>query len=86
MSVQTEFEQAAVRVKGLTAQPDEVLLELYGLYKQATLGDVSGDEPGMFDFVGRAKYDAWAERRGMAKDEAMRAYAALVDRLAGGRR
>jgi len=83
MSVQTEFEQAAVRVKGLPAQPDEVLLQLYGLYKQATLGDVSGDEPGMFDFVGRAKYDAWAERRGMAKDEAMRAYTELVDRLAG---
>lgn len=86
MSVQSEFEQAAVRVKGLPEQPDEVLLQLYGLYKQATLGDVAGDEPGMFDFVGRAKYDAWAERRGMSKDQAMQDYAALVTKLAGGRR
>lgn len=84
--LQDEFQQATARAKTLPEQPNEVLLQLYGLFKQATLGDVSGDEPGMFDFVGRAKYDAWATRRGMTRDEAMKAYVALVNTLAGGTR
>ncbi len=63
------------RVNGLaTAPPNDVLLRLYGLFKQATAGDVSGARPGMMDFKGRAKYDAWAGRKGMSRDDAMRAY------------
>ncbi|MEW6337255.1 MAG: acyl-CoA-binding protein [Acidobacteriota bacterium] len=84
--VQEEFQQATARAKTLPEQSNDVLLQLYGLFKQATAGDVSGDEPGMFDFVGRAKYDAWATRRGMSRDEAMKAYVALVNTLAGGPR
>jgi acyl-CoA-binding protein len=82
-SLETEFEQATFRAKALPPQSDDALLELYGLYKQATLGDVAGEEPGAFDFVGRAKFDAWASRRGMSRDDAMRAYVALVAKLAG---
>ena len=61
----------------------DTLLELYALYKQGTAGDVSGSRPGMMDFKGRAKYDAWAKRKGTTKDAAMEAYVALVDRLSG---
>lgn len=82
MDRKTRFDQAAAQARTLPEQPNEVLLELYGLYKQATEGDVSGEEPGMFDFVGRAKYDAWAARRGMSRDEAMEAYIARVAELA----
>lgn len=78
------FEAAVARAKSLPHQPNEILLDLYGLFKQATLGDVSGDKPGMFDFVGAAKYDAWERRRGMTEDEAMQAYTELVDKLAAG--
>ncbi len=85
MSLQSDFEQATVRAKSLPEQSNDVLLQLYGLYKQASTGDVQGDEPGMFDFVGKAKYDAWAARRGMSKDAAMQAYVELVDKLAGKR-
>ncbi len=81
-----DFQQATARAKTLPEQSNDVLLQIYGLFKQATSGDVSGDEPGMFDFVGRAKYDAWATRRGMSKDDAMKAYVALVNMLAGGTR
>jgi diazepam-binding inhibitor (GABA receptor modulating acyl-CoA-binding protein) len=63
-----------------TPAPDE-LLELYALYKQATAGDAHGDRPGMLDFKGRAKYDAWAARRGTSKSDAMTAYTAVVARL-----
>jgi len=85
MSLQTDFEQATVRAKSLSEQSNDVLLRLYGLFKQAAVGDVQGDEPGMFDFVGKAKYDAWAGRRGMSKDAAMQAYVDLVNKLGGGR-
>ena len=46
------------------------LLDLYGLYKQATEGDVAGSRPGMLDLKGRAKFDAWSKRKGTSKDEA----------------
>jgi diazepam-binding inhibitor (GABA receptor modulator, acyl-CoA-binding protein) len=78
-----EFQEAQVRVKQLPDQPPNVLLELYGLYKQALEGDVSGSRPGMLDFKGRAKFDAWTSRKGLSKDQAMEAYVALVDRLRG---
>ena len=58
------------------------LLGLYGLYKQATEGDVSGSRPGVFDLKGRAKFDAWAGRKGTSKDDAMKKYVALVGKLA----
>ena len=57
------------------------LLELYAFYKQATVGDVSGSRPGMFDLKGRAKYDAWAKKKGLGRDAAMQGYADLVDEL-----
>jgi len=78
---QKEFDQALLKVKTLPDQPPDVLLELYGLFKQSTAGDVSGKRPGMLDFKGRAKYDAWATRKGMSKDQAMDAYVETVERL-----
>jgi diazepam-binding inhibitor (GABA receptor modulating acyl-CoA-binding protein) len=71
-------------VKGLSQAPSiDDLLELYALFKQATAGDVSGSRPGMMDFKGRAKFDAWTKKKGTGKDAAMEAYVALVDRLCG---
>jgi diazepam-binding inhibitor (GABA receptor modulating acyl-CoA-binding protein) len=78
------FEAAIARSRTLSHQSNDVLLDLYGLYKQATEGDVRGERPGGFDFKGAAKFDAWARRRGMTRDEAMAAYVELVDRLAAG--
>jgi diazepam-binding inhibitor (GABA receptor modulator, acyl-CoA-binding protein) len=79
----TRFEDAQKRVKELKSAPsNDDLLALYALYKQATAGDVSGARPGMMDFKGRAKFDAWATKKGTSKDAAMTQYVALVDRLA----
>ena len=76
------FQEAQQRVKTLTTRPsNDTLLELYSLYKQSTDGDVAGSRPGMFDLVGRAKFDAWAKRKGTAKDAAKTAYVALVEKL-----
>jgi acyl-CoA-binding protein len=79
MSLQAEFETAVADSKELPDRPDNLtLLKMYGLYKQATAGDVVGTRPGFTDLVGRAKYDAWAELKGQSKDEAMREYIALI--------
>jgi diazepam-binding inhibitor (GABA receptor modulating acyl-CoA-binding protein) len=76
------FAAAQAVVKVLREKPDnDTLLELYSYYKQATEGDVSGDRPGAFDFVARAKYDAWKARQGLRKDIAMRGYIKLVEHL-----
>ena len=85
MELAAKFEDAQKRAKQLTKTPsNDDLLALYALYKQATIGDVSGSRPGMLDLKGRAKYDAWAGKKGLAKDDAIQKYVALVDRLAGG--
>ncbi|MSP62165.1 MAG: acyl-CoA-binding protein [Myxococcales bacterium] len=79
-----KFEDAQRRAKGLSRAPDlGTLLELYALYKQGALGDVTGARPGMLDLKGRAKYDSWAGRRGLSREAAIDAYVTLVDRLAG---
>ncbi len=84
MSLQEKFDDAQKRVNALKTRPsNDQLLELYALYKQATVGDASGKRPGMLDLKGRAKFDAWDGRKGTSKDQAMEAYVALVDRLAG---
>jgi acyl-CoA-binding protein len=83
MSIETDFADAQVKVKKLSRTPsNDELLELYSLYKQGSVGDVQGSRPGMLDFKGRAKYDAWAARKGTTKESAMTAYVALVGRLA----
>ncbi len=84
MSLKEDFESAVARSKKLPEKPsNEILLKLYSLYKQATEGDVSGDKPGLFDFVAKAKYEAWAELEGMDSDEATHKYIALVEELEG---
>lgn len=78
------FESALAAAKQLPAKPDDdTLLELYSYFKQATEGDIAGDRPGALNFVARAKYDAWAARKGMSKDTAMRGYVRLVEHLQG---
>jgi diazepam-binding inhibitor (GABA receptor modulating acyl-CoA-binding protein) len=82
MNLDDEFVTAQARVKTLKATPGpSELLDLYALYKQATVGDVSGERPGLLDFKGRAKFDAWASRRGTTREGAMTAYTALVAEL-----
>lgn len=82
MSLIDDFNQAVSQSKALTKRPsNEELLELYALFKQATDGDVSGDRPGGFDFKAIAKYDAWAGKKGINKEEAMQSYVALMKQM-----
>ncbi len=79
----TAFTDAVVASKELTQRPDNAtLLKLYALYKQASVGDVEGVRPGFSDMVGRAKWDAWNEIKGLSADDAMQQYIELIDSLA----
>lgn len=79
-----QFEAAAEAVKNLDERPDNnMLLQLYALYKQGTEGDVNGAKPGFFDFKGLAKYEAWEKIKGTAAEDAQKKYVDLVRRLGG---
>ncbi len=77
-----EFVQAQEDVKELPTRPDnDTMLKLYALYKQSTHGDATGERPGGFDFVARAKFDAWSALKGMSGEDAMHKYIQLVRSL-----
>jgi len=83
-SLEQQFEDAAAAAQKLPERPDnDTMLKLYALYKQGSKGDVSGDRPGFFDFVGVAKYEAWEKLKGMERDEARQRYVDLVQSLQG---
>ena len=82
MALLEDFNTAVSQSKDLPSRPsNEDLLQLYALFKQATDGDVSGDRPGGFDFKAIAKYNAWEEKKGTSKEQAMQEYVNLVARL-----
>ena len=83
MELKEKFEKAAAESKNLASKPsNETLLQLYSLYKQGSVGDIDTEPPSNpFDFVAKAKYDAWAGLKGKSNDEAMTAYVELVKKL-----
>lgn len=84
MGLQEDFDLAAENVKKLKETPaDGDLLELYGLFKQATVGDVNTDRPGMLDFKGKAKWDAWNHKKGTDQEKAKQDYVNKVQELIG---
>lgn len=83
MDLKEQFEQAVADGKNLKERPgNEVLLQLYSLYKQGSIGDVNIDPPSNpIDFVNKAKYEAWAGLKGKSSEEAMKEYVELVRKL-----
>ena len=76
------FEEAVAKSKTLTERPaNDILLNLYALYKQVTEGDIKGERPGGFDFKGAAKYDAWESQKGKNPEDASKEYIELVNSL-----
>jgi len=82
--LQSQFDQAFLDITRLPRRPDnDTLLRIYALYKQAAEGDIRGAKPGFFDFIGTAKYEAWARLDGLSREQAMQAYVDLVRSLGG---
>ncbi|KAK9806361.1 hypothetical protein WJX72_011425 [[Myrmecia] bisecta] len=75
MGLKEDFDKAAEEAKTLpdsTSNADKLIL--YGLFKQANVGDCNTSKPGVFDQKGRAKWDAWDKLKGKDKDTAMEEY------------
>ncbi len=83
MELTEKFDQAKNDSKSFSERPsNETLLQLYSLYKQGAIGDVDTDPPSNpFDFVAKAKYEAWANLKGKSKEVAMKEYVDLVEKL-----
>jgi diazepam-binding inhibitor (GABA receptor modulating acyl-CoA-binding protein) len=82
-TLSSQFEEAVATSKTLTERPsNETLLRLYSLYKQATEGDCQADPPANpFDFVNKAKHQAWSDLNGMDTATAMQQYIDLIQQL-----
>ncbi|MDN5213916.1 acyl-CoA-binding protein [Fulvivirgaceae bacterium BMA12] len=82
MSVEESFKEAVDQSKRLTERPsNDILLKIYALYKQATVGDVNEERPGGFDFKAIAKFNAWESMKGKSAEQAMLEYIALINEL-----
>ncbi|XP_069846525.1 acyl-CoA-binding domain-containing protein 7 [Dipodomys merriami] len=82
MSLQADFDRATEDVRKLKTRPeDEELKELYGLYKQAIIGDINIACPVMLDLKGKAKWEAWSLKKGLSKEDAMTAYVSKAKEL-----
>lgn len=85
-SLPSRFDAIVAKVRSAPAEgpfkpSNELKLKMYGLYRQATEGDVQGKRPGFTDVVGRFKYDAWGALRGTSRETAMQSYIEEVERL-----
>lgn len=85
MELVQQFEDAVATSKSLSERPsNDTLLQLYSLYKQASEGDVNAESPSNpFDFVAKAKYEAWEALKGTSKEKAMQDYIDLINKLRG---
>lgn len=82
--LETRFQQAVESVRNAPADgpykpSNDDKLRMYGLYRQATDGDVQGKRPGMLNVIERAKYDAWAAMKGTPSEQAMQRYVDEVE-------
>jgi acyl-CoA-binding protein len=94
MDLQQQFDAAAQQVNNLDdATAARHMTELYGLYKQATEGDVNmqpgevaaddADKASGPAGLSQAQWESWDKFKGVAEDEAKRRYVAKVAEISG---
>ena len=82
MNLEEEFNNAVERTKLLSQRPsNDILLTLYALFKQATIGDIQSEKPVGFDFKAMAKYNAWETQKGKSTEVCMQEYIDMVNSL-----
>jgi diazepam-binding inhibitor (GABA receptor modulating acyl-CoA-binding protein) len=82
MSNSSQFLQAAEAVNQLSNTPDNTTLGiLYGLYKQATVGNNNTNKPSIIDVKGTVKWNNWNNYKGYSKHQAEVEYIKLVNKL-----
>lgn len=59
--------------------PNNVKLDFYKFYKQATIGNCNTDKPSFYRFEDTAKWEAWNSILGMSKEDAKTNYIDLYE-------
>lgn len=75
------FEKAQKDIFTAKYVSDEDKLFLYGLYKQATVGDNTGPQPSILNFRAYKKWESWYERKGLNPEYAKRMYVNRVNEI-----
>jgi len=82
MDLEKQFMLSVNLVNNFTKKPsDNELLELYGLYKQSTVGNVNISKPSFFNFKDCSKWNAWNSKKGFSQRNSMKKYVKLVNNL-----
>lgn len=77
-----EFIFATAIVKKLKQEPSNIeKADCYGLYKQATIGNVNIEKPSFFNFFELKKWEAWEKYKGLNTYDAEVKYITLVNTL-----
>ncbi len=80
--LEQDFLSAAENIKKSGKKLDnDMLLKLYGYYKQATVGDCNTECPGFWNVKEKAKWEAWEQHKGMKKTHGMKKYVKLVEKI-----
>lgn len=80
-----KFQEYCMLIKTLpTRPPDKELLYLYGMYKQATVGDCIKEEPVTLNLKDRSKWLSWKNNKGMSSSVAMAFYISKIDEIFSG--
>ncbi|XP_067857879.1 enoyl-CoA delta isomerase 2, mitochondrial isoform X2 [Heptranchias perlo] len=81
-ATEAEFDKAKDKLKTLKNDPgNEVKLQIYALFKQATQGPCNSPKPSMLDFINKAKWEAWNSLGKTPKEEARQKYVDLIGTL-----
>ncbi|CAH1153903.1 unnamed protein product [Phaedon cochleariae] len=82
MSLEQNFKKACDEARKFTKRPPEKdILEIYSLFKQATVGDINKAKPS--DVEGKTKWEAWNSKKGMSPKTAKEQYIKRVESLSG---
>ncbi|CAB3399956.1 unnamed protein product [Caenorhabditis bovis] len=86
MSLDEKFNAAVEIIQKLPKQgpvstSNDQKLTFYSLFKQATIGDVNTERPGIFSIIERKKWDSWKELNGVSQDEAKERYIKALNEM-----
>lgn len=82
IDLEAKFERAANHLQMIAANLDSAsLLELYGLYKQATCGPCNTPQPSWFNVTAKRKWESWKNLDDLSIEDAMRKYIVVLTTL-----
>lgn len=80
--IENKFNRAAKYLQSNVDKIDQsMLLEFYGLYKQATVGKCNTKKPGIFNLQQKSKWNAWNNLGDMEKEKAMETYIEKMEKF-----